>query len=314
MSAGRRAVAACLLLCLVPAFGAPSAAEVVGLRGRTLEHDGLEREYLVYSPRRAATLEGRRPLVLVLHGGGGNHRSMLRLTKRSFHQLADEHGFYVVYPNAIDGLWDFGEGKISEGLPLRVDDLGFFERLLDELVTDYPIDEARIFATGISRGGQASYFVGCKLEGRIRAIAPMTMPMPGFLKDDCREGPPVGIAVLNGTEDPLVPYGGGQIDVFGQLRGKVLSTKRTMREWRKRNGCGGAKQRTELADVVDDGTTVTKTVWTNCPAAPVVLYRIDGGGHTWPSGVQYLPIALVGRVTEDIDGAVEAWSFFSEFE
>jgi len=42
----------------------------------------------------------------------------------------------------------------------------------------------------------------------------------------------------------------------------------------------------------------------------VVLYRIEGGGHTWPGGLQYLPVRLVGRTTRDINGCDEIWEFF----
>jgi polyhydroxybutyrate depolymerase len=300
------------LLLLLAVVARPVEAQFMRLREKTLVHDGVRREYLLYTPRLARRLPGERPLVLVLHGGGGSHRGTVQNTRRKFHQLADEHGFYVVYPNAVDRTWDFGEGKASEALERRVDDLGFFSQLLDRLLGELPIDPGRVFATGISRGGQASYFLACKMSDRIRAIAPVTMPLPAFLEDDCRRGPPVGVAILNGTEDPLVPYEGGQITLFRQKRGRVLSTAATVGLWRDRNGCTGESASEEI-DEVDDGTRVVKTTWPGCGGADVVLYRIEGGGHTWPSGGQYLPESLVGRVTREIDGAVEAWSFFSGF-
>ena len=301
-------------LLLLATLGAVAAEpQFVRLREKTLVHDGMRREYLLYTPRLARRLPGRRPLVMILHGGGGTHRGTVQNTRRRFHQLADEHGFYVVYPNAVDKMWDFGEGKVSESLERRVDDLGFFSRLLDRLLADHPIDPRKVFATGISRGGQASYFLACKMSERIRAIAPVTMPLPTFLEDDCRSGPPVGVAILNGTEDPLVPYEGGQITLFRQRRGRVLSTDDTVRLWRERNGCAGESV-SERIDEVDDGTAVVKTTWPGCGKADVVLYRIEGGGHTWPSGGQYLPVSLVGRVTREIDAAEEAWAFFSGFE
>lgn len=292
-----------------------ATAQLPGLRAHTLEHAGTEREYLLYTPLGAQRLEGDRPLVVLLHGGGGDHRSMVRVTKRKFHRLADRDGFYIVYPNAIDGFWDFGEGVVSEGLAQPIDDLGFFSRLLDEVLADHPIDTNRVFASGISRGGQASYFLGCQLADRVRAIAPFTMPLPRFMKNECKRGPAIGIAIFNGTEDPFVPYEGGTINVLGSERDRVLSTKATTRLWRRRNGCRKAALTADLPDTSSDGTSVRVSVWEKgCAESPVVLYRIEGGGHTWPSGTQYLPPALVGRVSRDIDGAVEAWAFFSTFD
>jgi polyhydroxybutyrate depolymerase len=42
----------------------------------------------------------------------------------------------------------------------------------------------------------------------------------------------------------------------------------------------------------------------------VVLYRIDGGGHTWPNGLQYLPKKIIGKVCRDINGTEVIWEFF----
>ena len=298
--------ASCLVLGPVAAAGPQRGT----LREHTLVHDGLTRSYLLYTPGNAGALKGKRSLVFVLHGGGGTLRLLVRSTKSKFHELADRDGFYVVYPNAVNKMWDFGEGEVSEALARRVDDLGFFKALLAALLDRHPIDARRVYATGISRGGQASYFLACKTRS-FRAIAPMAMPLPAFLRDDCIHGPPVGVAVLNGTQDPLVPYQGGEIEAFGQKRGKVLSTDETVRLWRERNGCAGKPSEQWNLDKVLDGTSVEKSSWsTGCPEAPVVLYRIEGGGHTWPSGTQYLPVLVVGRVSREIDGAVEAWSFF----
>lgn len=42
----------------------------------------------------------------------------------------------------------------------------------------------------------------------------------------------------------------------------------------------------------------------------VVLDRIEGGGHTWPNGMQYLPERLIGRVCRDINRTEVTWEFF----
>jgi polyhydroxybutyrate depolymerase len=281
----------------------------------SLRIGGFQREYLLYVPKQARKFKGKRPLVWVLHGGGGSADFAVRNTRGRFNELADRDGFYVVYPNAYNKMWDFGEGEVSEQLETRVDDLGYFKRLIETLLSKYPIDPQRIFATGISRGGQASYFLACKVGG-FRAIAPVAMPLPEYLKDDCEEGPPVGLAILNGTSDPIVPYAGGLIKVFKKERGTVLSTRDTVDLWRARNGCSGATASgMQTIDPVEDETSVKKTTWRDgCPSTPVVLYRIEGGGHTWPSGTQYLPSFTVGKVTKDIDGAIEVWRFIQEFK
>lgn len=313
--AGKHAAAIALALAVAveATYTEAAKAQAPSLREHRFDQDGVKRRYLLYTPRDATKLQGGRPVVIAMHGGGGTHRGMVRLTKRRWNQLADEHGFYVVYPHAMEKHWDFGEGLTSQKRKRRVDDLAYFRRVIDDVSGRAPIDASRIFATGHSRGGQASYFLACKLSDKIRAIAPMSMSVATFLEDDCVDGPPVGVAIVNGTHDPQVPYNGGQISVLGIKRDTILSTDQSLALWRTRNGCANTPARSVVIDKPGDKTSVTKTEWTDCRGAPVTLYRIENGGHTWPSGQQYLSVRLIGEVSKDIDGADEAWRFFSQF-
>jgi polyhydroxybutyrate depolymerase len=275
-----------------------------GLERKSFRQDGLRRSYLEFVPDAPAPASGR-PVVLVLHGGGGTARQIARETGAGFHAFAEATGAVIVYPDAVGRMWDFGEGPVSEGLSPRRDDLGYFRSVIAAVLGQHDGDSTRIFATGISRGGQASYFLACKLPGRIRAIAPVTMPLPDFLEDDCRRAPGVAIAVLNGTADPIVPYDGGPITVRRGARGDVLSTDATLALFRALNGCSGSSEARRIGRVV-------RREWRGC-GLPTVLYRIEGGGHTWPSGTQYLPRRIVGPVNRDIDGAAEIAAFFARF-
>jgi polyhydroxybutyrate depolymerase len=101
----------------------------------------------------------------------------------------------------------------------------------------------------------------------------------------CRSESTVSLAVFNGTEDPLVPCYGGQIAIFRQQRGEVLATDESIRIWVEKNRCTSKPKVTVLPDLSEDGTRVTKTEYTQCNGgSKVVLYRIEGGGHTWPDG------------------------------
>ncbi|MFK7926569.1 MAG: PHB depolymerase family esterase, partial [Myxococcota bacterium] len=203
---------------------------------------------------------------------------------------------------------------VSEELEERVDDRSYFGAVLDDVASRVAVDERRVFVTGISRGGQASYFMACSFPDRIRAIAAVAMPLPLYMKDDCETGKPVGVTIMNGTEDPLVPYDGGTIEIGESSRDEVLSTSDSIALWADRNGCDLDEKTTSEIDPADDEIRVEKTEWRSCSGAPIVLYSLVGGGHTWPSGLQYLPEFIVGKVGRDIDGSVEAWRFFSEFE
>lgn len=298
-------------------FSGCASAREPGENGMLSKHTILvgerERSYLLYTPANAKQNSGVRPLVLVFHGGGGTAKGIAREVGRSLHKIADRDGFFVAYPNAVEKMWDLGAGVISESLDVRIDDRSFFGGLINELAHTLPIDDRRIFATGISRGGQASYFVACAHADRIRAIAPVAMPMPAYMLKECAEAPGTGIAILNGTDDPLVPYDGGRIKVGKRERDEVVSTDATVEFWRSKNQCSAEATGDQVINTKRDRMQVRRTSWEHCEHGPVVLYRIEGGGHTWPSGRQYAPRFVVGRVNKDIDGAEEVWSFFSQF-
>ena len=154
--------------------------------------------------------------------------------------------------------------------------------MIEHLQTKYRADPARILVTGISNGGLMSFRLACNLPDKIKAIAPVTASIPKALETRCNQPAKVGLLLINGTDDPLVPYGGGQIRVVGRARGEILSTDETIALWLTKSNCQDQAAVASLPDhTPDDGTTVTVVTY---PVCNVELYRIDGGGHAWPGG------------------------------
>lgn len=89
--------------------------------------------------------------------------------------------------------------------------------------------------------------------------------------------------------------------------------KEAAREWARHNKCSATPQTAELPDKdPQDGTTVKQEVFRQCQqGADVIVYTIIGGGHTWPGGLQYLPVPAIGKTTSDINGSEIIWEFFS---
>jgi polyhydroxybutyrate depolymerase len=76
--------------------------------------------------------------------------------------------------------------------------------------------------------------------------------------------------------------------------------------WARRNRCGP----NAVESVVAEG--VTRCEYTNCVEhAAVVLYSIDGGGHSWPGG-RAMPKWIVGSTSSSIDATREMWTFFRD--
>src|SRR5690606_36606315 len=131
---------------------------------------------------------------------------------------------------------------------------------------------------------------------RVAAVGVVTATMPDV---HCTPAHPVPITFINGTDDPLVDDDGSDPDWRGTT--ELLCSDRSREKWAAMNGCIGERV-VENLDRVADGTSIMKTTHARCPAASdVVLFKVKGGGHTCPSGVQYLPEAVIGKTSRDID-------------
>jgi polyhydroxybutyrate depolymerase len=267
---------------------------------RSIRVGGVSRSYLLHVP---PSLDRSRPaaLVLVLHGAGGRGAGFAGHT--GFSQLADEQGFIAVYPDGFRRRWNDGR---SSG-PSQ-DDVGFIRSLLDSLKTELAIDTRRIYATGISNGAMFSYRLACDLPGVFAAIAPVAGALPAELAPRCSQAEPVAIAAFQGTADRFVPYAGGAV---ARQRGRVLSAEETMAFWAGVDGCSlNAMAELEPDRAPGDGTRVRRSEYPGCRhGRELVLYTIEGGGHTWPGGPSVARL-VVGRVSRDIDATSTIWDFF----
>ena len=254
------------------------------------------------------------PLVVALHGGGGNGQKMATLSRLSL--LADQNGFIVAYPEAVERHWNDGRG-LSQYRSQRenIDDVGFISGMIDAIAGDYNLDEGRVYVTGASNGAMMSLRLGCELADKIMALAPVIGSMPENLVSECSPARPVPLLMINGSDDPLVPWEGGYVHFFRKKLGKIISVPQTIEFWVARNGCSPDPQITIAPDTdPEDGTRVQKSVYGQCAdGADVVLYEIKGGGHTWPGGYQYLPELLIGKTNRDLDASRAIWDFFQRY-
>lgn len=280
--------------------------------------DGLKRNFNIHMPL-VYDKSGKLPLVIALHGRGGNGESMILITRKGFNQMSDNDGFIVVYPDGIEQNWN--DGRMDEEADDRahrenIDDVGFISSLIDYMVKEYNVDPKRVYITGISNGAIMAYRLACELAHKITAIAPVDGNIPYLLLNECSPTEPVSVLAINNVNDPLVPYEGGEI--FGHFHrvklGKVLSVNESVDFWVKQNKCSTTAVLVEEPDRdPDDGTRVQRTEYLNgSNKTEVVLYSIEGGGHTWPGGFQYLPAWVIGKTSRDINANEVIWAFFKK--
>jgi polyhydroxybutyrate depolymerase len=288
----------------LPAGAAPRTVD------RTLQSGGLTRSYRLHVP--AGLSDAPAPLVLVFHGGGGTPEATERETR--FNELADRDRFLVAYPAGVGRGWNDGRGAATiEAQRREIDDVGFTAAVIDDVERGHRVDADRVYATGLSNGAFFSQTLAMRLAPRIAAIAPVAGGIAAPLGERFAPAAPVSVLILQGTADPLVPYAGGEIrPPWSDSRGAALPTEETVRRWVELDGCGRIPVETHLPDRdPGDGCRATRLTYDGCRAGTsVVLYRLEGGGHTWPNAEQRLPSRVVGGVCRDFDGSEVMWDFF----
>jgi len=140
----------------------------------------------------------------------------------------------------------------------------------------------------------------------------------------CNPPRPVPVVAFHGTSDPLLPYTGGlsaeayKLPLPPGTKGNLSrllgdnapqSTKgpsvpKTTAAWAKRDGCASSSTTRVVAKNV-------ALISYACPnGATVSLYRIRGGGHTWPGSVADTKAKALGATTMAISADKIIWSFF----
>lgn len=281
-----------------------------GEESRTLMRDGVERRFVVADPSEAS---GPKPLVIVLHGGGGTLDVMRRV---GFEPIARTENFLVVYPQGQGNGWRDGRGgQVIAERSGEVDDVAFLTAIMDALIAEGRADPRRIYVLGASNGGMMSLRMACERADRLAGIVAVIALLPEDMEAKCRPTEPVPMMLMVGTADRFVPFAGGPVAGFlNDERGGVVSFERTMAVLLGANGCRGEPVVTAMPDPFDDGVRTSRLDWTACATrGPVSVLRMEGGGHGWPGKPRPStgrPIdAMRGTVSRDFDGATAAWDF-----
>ena len=131
---------------------------------KTITVDKRVREYMIHLPP-SYNNTSKLPVIFAFHGGGGEYKKTIRYY--NLNGLADDNGFIVVYPNAINKAWSMsGVSSRVRNADNNVDDVKFISTLLDNLIAEYKADDKHIFCTGISRGGIFSLYLAWQLSNR----------------------------------------------------------------------------------------------------------------------------------------------------
>jgi polyhydroxybutyrate depolymerase len=250
--------------------------------------------------------------VFVFHGGEGDGERIAAQT--NLVSYADRYGFIAVFPTAGAGQWNDGRAT-TVGL---ANDTGFVSALIAQVADKYGVDRMRLFATGPSNGGMFTQRLACEMADRFRGFASVIANMPVDQRPRCKPSRAIPILLMNGTEDVLMRWNGGEIPSNAArgigIGGKVISTPETVQFWSNANGCTGAPQDSILPDSPGDGTSVVRHSYRRCmPGSEVEFYEIRGGGHNWPGSPLAPRTIRGGRSSRDVNASDLIVAFFRRY-
>ncbi|NLA36166.1 MAG: hypothetical protein GX868_10865 [Actinobacteria bacterium] len=249
--------------------------------------DGIERRYTIglpanYRPDRPS------PLIVALHGWAADAAGLEALSDLVV--LGSASGYMTVLPEGEDGDWELA----PEGHDAR-----FLVALLDHLETTRCVDLDRIHGAGVSMGAWKIAITACTFPGRFASLALVTVEVfPG-------ECDPLAVIAFHGTADVVVPYGEGGDDVVGvdAFNATLPGALDNIAAWALNAGCSSEPTESRLEP------DVVVRSYTECDRdAEVVLYTIEGGGHTWPGSAR--PDAFGQTITRTVSATELSLDFF----
>jgi len=274
------------------ATGGSSSASGSGVPGKSttlsLTFGGAERTYILHTPS-GYDRSKRYPLMISYHGAGGTGAGHEQ--KTGFDAVADENGFFVAYPSAVQGDW-----KITGGS----NDIEFSKALIGAIESSYSIDSSRVYVSGFSAGGGMAQAMACVATDTIAGMAYASNTLGPKKAEQCKPPLPITIVGFSGTADV-----GSEADPRNNY-----SSQQTAEFWVSQNGCATTPIITHFPDTLTDGRKVTDTkqVWSGCKNdVTVTLYTIKGGGHAWPGGVPSENETDIKVGSADLDASRVIW-------
>ena len=284
-----------LLIILFSAFGLNLFSQQT--INASITHGGLQRDYILYLP---AAYDGLTDVPLLFNFHGYTSNATQQMFYGDFRSIADTANFIIVHPegtldNSNTTHFNVGWGGST------VDDVGFTSALLDTLISQYSINQNRVYSTGMSNGGYMSFRLACELSDRIAAVASVTGAMVPTTLNSCSPSHITPVMQIHGTNDLTVPYNGA---VWSSSVPDILNY------WKIYNSLNPTPFIEPILDVdPTDGSTVEREAYVDNNGCMIVThFKINNGGHTWPGS----PFDI-GGTNYDIDASVEVWRFLSQF-
>ena len=297
------ALASFALWCAQPGRDArANDVPIDAVRSLTVVSGGIQRSYLVAG---AASTSKALPVVLILHGMGGDARHALvdykwaRLAKREHFIAVSLQGLPLDRTRPAMPAINPSHWNANPAEPVGVDDVAYARDVLADIDHRFRIDHARIYATGMSNGAGMTNRLASELVGTLAAIAPVA----GNNWAVQSPSSPISVLMIFGRADRLLPIDGGVVRFpWGEVR--QTAPRASAEKWARLLGCSSL--------ITQRRGPNEQTVWTDCRMeSSLTMMVVDGLGHIWPGLTKAdLPERLAGPASENYDATEQIWSFF----
>lgn len=267
------------------------------------DFDGKNREFNLHIPDTYNTSTDTLPIVIFLHGMGGDMANFSGLDYKS-----DQEKFIMAVPQALvdpfvnQTAWHSGAGGSFGGTTYYVnqdiDDVAFLNSLLDTVSSWYNVDQDRIYVTGFSMGAYMTNRLGCELGDRVAAIASVSGTFGNEISGSCTPENIIPSLHIHSTSDGTVSYDNND---FGNNAEELVNF------WVTNNNCDTIPDSIVLSNVSNDGFDVVKYLYTGGDLnSEVEFYKLTGPEHneSW----------FTATSGNDFDAIEVIWDFFDRHE
>jgi polyhydroxybutyrate depolymerase len=249
---------------------APPVPLASGTTQHSMQWDGVTLTWEVFVPP-GTTAGARLPLLVMLHPAGGADNTFV--TNTNMDTYAAKYGFVIAAPAGIEATWNAG-ACCGAARDAGVDDIGFINGMLTQVLATEPVDPNQVYAAGASNGGMLAYALACRLAYRFQAVFSAG---GNQTLSDCQPSDPVSVIEFHATADDFVPYNGGVDPKYASDLTNFSPTLSTFSEWAHFDKCA-------TYSLAPAGKGEQVQVWYGCASGTLleIWLRTEGGGHEWP--------------------------------
>lgn len=222
------------------------------------------------------------PVLIFLHGNGGNAREAMRGFLRQHPMIAA--GYVTVFPDGYLKSWNISAERS------KADDLKFIEAIVEKLAACDNIQPDQFSIMGVSNGAALANQLAIEsrlpnIRNYVTAVSPLNMLQHDGRNFKARGDdnnyqtaaiPRPGARFMNisGTRDNLIPYHGGPSPVIPAKNGKLgfVAAEDSIFLWAKAMGYEGEK-------LEKPGNTIGKLEVFSYLDGAVIHYKVTGEGH-----------------------------------